>query len=76
MCIMKSWFGRLKHGDFKQVEMVVGEKHVVGSSVDNCLIDLGVCTITLKVYVISLGTYDLIIGMYWLEARRAMVDFL
>jgi hypothetical protein len=47
---------------------------VVGPSVDNCLVDLGVCTTRLKVYVTALGTYDLIIGMDWLEAHRAMVD--
>ena len=54
--------------------MASGEKQAVGPSVDNCLVDLGVCTTRLKVYVTSLGMYDLIIGMDWLEAHRAMVD--
>jgi hypothetical protein len=63
-----------EHDDFKQVEMASGEKQAVGPSIDNCLVDLGVCTTRLKVYVTSLGTYDLIIGMDWLEAHRAMVD--
>jgi hypothetical protein len=49
-------------------------KKAIGRSVDNCLVDLGVCTARLKVYVTALGTYDLIIGMDWLEAHRAMVD--
>jgi hypothetical protein len=63
-----------EHDDFKQVEMDSGEKQAVGPSVDNCLVDLGVCTTKLKVYITALGTYDLIIGMDWLEAHRAMVD--
>jgi hypothetical protein len=62
------------HDVFKQVEMASGEKQAVGPSVDNCLVDLGVCTTRLKVYVIALGMYDIIIGMDWLEAHRAMVD--
>jgi hypothetical protein len=63
-----------EHDDFKQVEMASGEKQAVGPSVDNCPVDLGVCTTKLKVYITALGTYDLIIGMDWLEAHRAMVD--
>jgi predicted aspartyl protease len=63
-----------EHDDFKQVEMASGEKQAVGPSIDNCLVDLGVCTTRLKVYVTALGTYDLIIGMDWLESHRAMVD--
>jgi hypothetical protein len=47
---------------------------VVGPSVDNFIVDLGVCTTRLKVYVIVLGAYDLIIGMDWLVAHRALVD--
>ena len=52
-----------EHDDFKQVEMVLREKQAVGPSVDNCLVDLGVCTNRLKVYVTALRAYDLIIGM-------------
>jgi hypothetical protein len=63
-----------EHDDLKQVEMASGEKQVVGPSVDNCIVDLGVCTTRLKVYVTSLGMYDLIIGMDWLESHRALVD--
>jgi hypothetical protein len=70
----KSGLVAYEHDDFKQVKMASGEKQVVGPSVDNCLVDLGVCTTRLKVYVTALGTYDLIIGMDWLEAHRAMVD--
>jgi hypothetical protein len=70
----KSGLAAYEHDDFKQVEMDSGEKQAVGPSVDNCLVDLGVCTTRLKVYVTALGTYDLIIGMDWLEAHRAMVD--
>jgi hypothetical protein len=33
-----------KHDDFKQFEMASGEKQAVGPSIDNCLVDLGVCT--------------------------------
>ena len=55
--------------DFKQVEMASGEKKVVGPSVDNCIVDLRVCTTRLKVYVTALGAYDLIIGMDWLVAH-------
>jgi hypothetical protein len=47
---------------------------VVGPSVDNCIVYLGVCTTRLKVYITTLGAYDLIIGMDWLEAHRALVD--
>jgi hypothetical protein len=47
---------------------------MVGPSVDNYIVDLGVCTTSLKVYVTALGMYDLIIGMDWLEAHRALVD--
>ena len=54
-----------EHDDFTQVEMASGEKQAVGPSVDNCLVDLGVCTTKLKVYVIALGTYEIIIGMDW-----------
>jgi hypothetical protein len=63
-----------EHDDFKQFKMDLGEKQVVVPSVDNCLVDLGVCTTRLKVYVNALGTYALIIGMDWLESHRAMVD--
>jgi hypothetical protein len=49
--------------------MASGEKQVVGPSIDNCLVDLGVCTTRLKVYITALGTYDLIIGMDWLESH-------
>jgi hypothetical protein len=62
------------NNDFKQVEMASGEKQAVGPSVDNCIVDLGVCTTRLKVYVTALRAYDLIIGMDWLEAHRALVD--
>jgi hypothetical protein len=70
----KSGLAAYEHDDFKQVEMISGEKQAVGPSIDNCLVDLGVCTTRLKVYVTALGMYDLIIGMDWLEADRAMVD--
>lgn len=43
-------------------------------SVDQCKIDLRVCSTKLKVYVTTLGTYDLVIGMDWLEAHQAWVD--
>ena len=70
----KSGLAAYEHDDFKQVEMASGEKQAVGPSVDNCLVDIGVCTTKLKVYVTALKTYDLIIGMDWLESHRAMVD--
>jgi hypothetical protein len=70
----KSGLAAYKHDDFKQVEMASGQKQAVGPSVDNCIIDLGVCTTRLKVYVTALGAYDLIIGMDWLAAHRALVD--
>jgi hypothetical protein len=63
-----------EHDDFKQVEMASGEKKAVGPSVDNCIVDLGVCTTRLKVYVTTLGVYDLIIRMDWLASHRALVD--
>jgi hypothetical protein len=71
----KSGLAAYTHDDFKQVEMASGEKQAVGPSVDNCIVDLGVCTTRLKVYVTALRAYDLIIRMDWLEAHRAMVDF-
>ena len=58
-----------EHDEFKQVEMDSREKQVVGPSIDNCLLDLGVCTTRLKVYITTLGMYDLIIGMDWLESH-------
>jgi hypothetical protein len=64
-----------EHDDFKQVEMSSGEKQVVGPSINNFLVDLGVCTTRLKVYVTTLGTYDLIIGMDWLEDHQSMVHY-
>jgi hypothetical protein len=70
----KSGLAAYEHDDFKHVEMASGEKQAVGASVDNCIVDLGVCTTRLKVYATALGTYDLIIGMDWLEAHRALVD--
>jgi hypothetical protein len=70
----KSGLAAYKHDDFKQVEMASGEKQVVGPSVNNCIVYLGVCTTRLKVYVTALGAYDLIIGMDWLAAHRALVD--
>jgi hypothetical protein len=54
--------------------MASRQKQVVGPSVDNFLVDLGVCTTRLKVYVTTLWTYDLIIEMDWLEAHRSLVD--
>jgi hypothetical protein len=70
----KSGLAAYEHDDFKQVEMASGEKQAVGPSVDNCIVDMGVCTTRLKVYVTALGVYDLIIGMDWLAAHRALVD--
>jgi hypothetical protein len=70
----KSGLVAYKHNDFKQVEMASGEKQAVGPSIDNCIVDLGVCTTRLKVYGTSLGAYDLIIGMDWLESHRSLVD--
>jgi hypothetical protein len=70
----KSRLAAYEHDDFKQVEMASREKQAVGPSVDNCIVDLGVCTTRLKVYITALGTYDLIIGMDWLAAHRALVD--
>jgi hypothetical protein len=70
----KSGLAAYEHDDFKQVEMASGEKQAVGPSVDNCIVDLGVCTTRLKVYITALGAYDLIIGMDWLAAHRALVD--
>jgi hypothetical protein len=70
----RSGLAAYEHDDFKQVEMASREKQAVEPSVDNCLVDLGVCTTKLKVYVTALGAYDLIIGMDWLESHRAMVD--
>ena len=54
--------------------MDLGEKQAVGPSVDNCIVDPGVCTTRLKVYVTALREYDLIIGMDWLAAHRSLVD--
>jgi hypothetical protein len=71
----KSGLVAYEHDDFKQVEMASGEKQAVGPSVDNYILDLGVCTTRLKVYVTALGVYDLIIGMDWLVDHRALVDF-
>jgi hypothetical protein len=70
----KSGLAAYEHDDFKQVEMASGEKKAIGPSVDNCIVDLGVCTTRLKVYVTALGAYDLIIGMDWLASHRALVD--
>jgi hypothetical protein len=70
----KSGLAAYEHDDFKKVEMASGEKQAIGPSVDNCIVDLGVCTTRLKVYVTTLGAYDLIIGMDWLVAHRALVD--
>ena len=69
----KSGLATYEHDDFKQVEMASREKQVVGPSVDNCIVYLGVCTTRLKVYITTLGAYDLIIGMDWLVAHRALV---
>jgi hypothetical protein len=63
-----------EHDEFKQVEMASREKQAVGPSVDNCIVDLGVCTTRFKVYVTTLGAYDLIIGMDWLATHQALVD--
>jgi hypothetical protein len=71
----KSGLAAYEHDDFKQVEMASGEKQAVGPSVDNCIVDLGVCTTMLKVYVTALGVYDLIIGTDWLKSHQDMVDY-
>jgi hypothetical protein len=65
----KSGLAAYEHDDFKQFKMVSREKQVVGPSVDNCIVDLGVCTTWLKVYITALGAYDLIIRMDWLAAH-------
>jgi hypothetical protein len=70
----KSGLVAYEHDEFKQVEMASGEKQAVGPSVDNCIVDLGVCTTRLKVYVTALGAYDLMIGMDWLATHRVLVD--
>ena len=58
-----------KQNDFTLVKMASGEQQLVGLSVEECIVNLGVCSIKLKVYVTALGTYDLIIGMDWLESH-------
>ena len=63
-----------RQNDFRQVEMASGELQFIELSVDQCKIDLGVCSTKLKVYVTTLGTYDFVIGMDWLEAHQAWVD--
>jgi hypothetical protein len=70
----KSWLATYEHNDIKQVKMASGEKQAVGPSVENCIVDLGVCTTRLKEYVTALEAYELIIGMDWLAAHRALVD--
>jgi hypothetical protein len=70
----KSGLAAYEHDEFKQVEMASREKQVVGPSVNNCIVDLGVCTTSLKVYVTTLREYDLIIGMDWLASHQALVD--
>jgi len=65
----KSGLAAYKHDDFKQVEMASGENQAVGPSVDNCIVNLGVCTTRLKVYITALRAYDLIIGMNWLASH-------
>jgi hypothetical protein len=62
----KSGLVAYENDDFKQVNMASGEKQVVGRSIGNYLVDLGVCTTRLTVCVTALGMYDLIIGMDWL----------
>ena len=42
--LKKSGLATYEHDDFKQVEMASVEKQAVGPSVDNCLVDMGVCT--------------------------------
>jgi hypothetical protein len=69
----KSGLESYENDDFKQVKMASWEKQAVGPSIDNCIVDLGVCTTKLKVYVTALRAYDLIIGMDWLETHRALV---
>jgi hypothetical protein len=69
----KSGLAAYEHDDFKQVKMALGEKQAVGPNVDNCIVDLGVCTTRLKVYVTGLRAYDLIIGMDWLATHRDLV---
>jgi hypothetical protein len=52
----KSGLAAYEHDDFKQVDMASGEKQVVGPSINNCMVDLGVCTTRLKVYVTARGS--------------------
>jgi hypothetical protein len=47
-CLEKHGLAAYEHDEFKQVEMDSGEKQAVGPSVDNCIVDLGVCTARLK----------------------------
>ena len=56
----KSGLAAYEHDDFKQVEMALRGKQAVGPSVDNCILDLRVCTTRLKVYVTALRAYNLI----------------
>ena len=52
-----------KQNDFRQVEMASGELQPVELSVEDCKVDLRVCSTKLKVYNMTLGAYDLVIGM-------------
>lgn len=63
-----------RQNDFRQVEMASGKLQSIDLCVNQCKIDLGVCSTKLKVYVTTLGTYDLVIGMDWLQAHQAWVD--
>lgn len=63
VALEKCGLAAYEHNDLKQVEMASGIKEAVGSSVDQCKVNLRVCMTKLKAYVTSLGTYDVIIGM-------------
>lgn len=55
--------------------MASGELQFIDLGVDQCKIEIGVCSTKLKVYVTTLRTYDLVIGMDWLESYQAWVDY-
>ena len=76
VALEKCGLAAYEHDDFKQVEMASGIKKVIGPSVDQCQVNLGVCMTKLNTHVIELGTYDIIIGMEWVEVHQALVDYL
>ena len=57
-----------------QVELAIGSKVAIDSSVSSCRLNLGIITTNLDLHLLLLGLYDIMLSMYWLATHQVNID--